>query len=159
MITYLTDPSFEKTAKELSDVHLEQQFHDMQKILGILAVDDKDNLFYNHPAVEMWRGYGDCLFEFMLTIKDECDYRRIYLDSDWDNALKIFYAFPVGGIEEPDWLDNELVHISHRQRLFIIDSESYPTFAWDAIEPAVLCHTTCEVMWPTHMTGMSQGYV
>jgi hypothetical protein len=159
MIIYMTDSTFEQTAKDLSDKDLEQQFHNMQTILKILAVDDTNNILYNDPAVEAWRGYGDCLFEFMLTIKDECDYRRIYLDSEWDNALKIFYAFPNGGIVEPDWLDNELIHMSHRQRLFELDPVAYPTFAWDAIEPPVLCHTDCEVMWPTHMTEESQGYV
>lgn len=151
MITYLTDPDLTKTAKDLSDKDLAQQFHDMQRILGLLATEDTGNINYWLPGVQMWLGYGDALFEFMLTIKDECDYRRIYMDSDWDNALKIFYAFPNGGILWPEWMDWDILHKDHRRRLFELDPQNYWAFAWDAIDKPVKCCADCEVLWPTHV--------
>lgn len=147
MIVYMPEESVRDSVKALGHADLEQQFLDIIEILGILTHGYPDD----HPAIEMWRGYEDALFEYLLETKEELANRGIYKSSDWDNAFKIYNEFPIAGIEWPEWMDNHLLHKSHRQRLFLNDPDEYDKYSWDAIDPMILCHNECYVLWPTHI--------
>ena len=86
--------------------------------------------WYNHPAVQMWKGY-----EFQLITYGQSMCREWIARGYKDTLLKKFVD--VLKDEKPDinppWLGNIEFHASHRSNLLRKDPKHYGRFGW--IEP------------------------
>jgi len=99
----------------------------------------------------MWRGYDNALFEYLRVIKDECLYRGIQTEKNW-NALTEMYKWNWNrgnNILMPPWWGDNKVHQSHRNNLYRKDPEHYAEFANDKF---ISCCDKCNYYWPTHKT-------
>lgn len=87
----------------------------------------KRTAWYNHPAVQQWRGYEQGL---MLYLKEICRewVNRGYKDTCWEKALEI--VPPKEPVLLPNWFGNESFHASHRAALLAKNPEWYEQFAW-----------------------------
>ena len=90
----------------------------------------KKTPWYNHPAVQMWKGYETALVEYGFAICREWK-QRGYKDSclekidsfDWNKEADTIY---------PPWLGNETFHLSHKSNLVRKKPEYYrPIFGKD----------------------------
>lgn len=151
-ITYMPHDSFQESLKALTLDDLCQQVLDAERILLALTIDNTTEWEYNHPAVEMWRGYEEALFEYLLDAKEEANSRGIYVDtSKWNDAFQRYYIFSRPQIVWPDWAEDHILNKAHRQRLFLNNPDGYTDFSWDAIDPIILCHDECYTLWPSHI--------
>jgi hypothetical protein len=97
----------------------------------------------------MWRGYDNALFDYLRVIKDECLYRNIQTEKNW-NALTEMYEWNWhrgDNIVMPPWWGDNRVHQSHRNNLYRKDPEYYAKFVNDEF---VACCDKCNYWWPTH---------
>jgi ribosomal protein L37AE/L43A len=82
----------------------------------------KMTAWYNHPAVQMWKGYERGL---LLYLQEMCAewVGRGYNDTCWEKAQQI--VFKNGPILLPDWIGNETFHKSHQSNLLRKNPEHY----------------------------------
>ena len=85
--------------------------------------------WYNHPAVQMWKGYETGL---MLYLREICAawVRLGYKDTCWEKAIEVGFRPPnVGeGFLLPNWLGNESFHLSHQSNLLRKNPDHYSQF-------------------------------
>ena len=81
--------------------------------------------WYNHPTVQMWKGYEAGLLLYMQEICSEWS-RRGYKDTCWKKAQHLGYRRK--NIFLPDWLGNERFHLSHQSNLLRKYPEHYSQF-------------------------------
>ncbi len=129
MQTFLPYPDFKQTVKSLDKKRLFKQLVEAKQILCILKVGDipeqwKQTKSYsnprswkNHPAVQMWVGYEECLREYYNTVLTECLGRLIKTVQQRlvcsENIIK------------PWWLGDENYHRAMRARLIEKDYSHY----------------------------------
>jgi len=69
--------------------------------------------WYNHPAVQMWKGYSNGLFLYLEEMVREWKLR-----GGVDTCLEKAKEFKTNGpVLLPDWLGNESFHLSHQSNL------------------------------------------
>lgn len=116
--------------------------------------------WYNHPAVQMWKGYEYRLTCYGVVVcsewiargfNDTC--RDKILDHQWRLYYELETLWGVNSIgivdrahkPYPTWLGNEAFHASHRSNLLRKSPEHYSQFGWT--EPHDLPY-----IWPTKQT-------
>jgi len=150
MQTFVPFDNFEDSAAVLDNKRLNKQLLEGRQIYKILASGQTSGAWVNHPAVKMWRGYDNALFDYLRVIKDECLYRNIQTEKNW-NALTEMYKWNWhrgDSIVMPPWWGDNRVHQSHRNNLYRKDPEYYPEFLNDKF---VACCEKCNYVWPTHL--------
>jgi hypothetical protein len=149
MQTFVPFNNFEDSAAVLDNKRLNKQLLEGRQIYKILASNQIKGAWVNHPAVKMWRGYDNALFDYLRVIKDECLYRNIQTEKNW-NALTEMHErnwHRGDGIVMPPWWGENKVHQSHRNNLYRKDPEHYAEFVNDEF---IACCDKCNYWWPTH---------
>jgi hypothetical protein len=149
MQTFVPYESFIKSAVVLDNKRLNKQLLEGRQIYKILSSNQTSGAWVNHPAVKMWRGYEFSLYKYLEIIKEECDFRGISTEKNW-NALTEMHKWNWhrgSNIVMPPWWGDERVHQSHRNNLYKKDPEFYVEFNQDGF---VSCCEKCNYFWPTH---------
>lgn len=149
MQTFVPFADLSSSASSLDSKRLNKQLLEGRQIYGILSSGKRTGAWVNHPAVKMWRCYDNGLYEYLRVVKDECDHRGIQTKKNWD-AIEEMHENNWnrgGNIVMPPWWGDERVHESHRNNLYVKDSDYYSDF-----ESAhrVTCCDKCNYFWPTH---------
>lgn len=97
---------------------------DLQKLTSHYIIKTP---WYNHPAVQMWKGHEWELCMYGKIICDEwinCGFKDTMRDKflNWFNKL--------ANIQKPPWLGNDQFHASHRANLLRKDPKYYGQFRW-----------------------------
>lgn len=172
MQTFLPYPSFHKSANCLDNRRLGKQRVECLQILNTLFLGTISNRcshchkiykrglmscphcdyngfdiiktpWYNHPAVQMWKGYEWALFDYTADMC--CEWQeRGFKDSVRTKIKGIMIKFPYAQ-NTPPWLGNEKFHASHRSNLLRKNPSYYGVYGWK--EPDNLPY-----YWPTKQT-------
>jgi len=138
MQTFLPYPDFNQSASVLDRQRLGKQRVEVLQILR--ALTDPEYGWQHHPAVEMWRGYQQCLVDYGLAVCDEW-IKRGYEDSCADK-IDLFWDWEATEYPVPPWLGDEDFHASHRSNLYHKNPTHYgPIFG----EQPVLAY-----VWPSN---------
>lgn len=151
MQTFLPYKDFDKSAKALDNKRLNKQILEGYQILKVLNNPDPRAAWRNHPAVKMWRGHEQALFEYIMAMVKQADLRGIKTDKNKDNIYSLRLAtIKQWGNGYPEWYRNGIERIteSHRANLYRKDPEYYMDFVHDRANP---CCDTCQYYWPTHI--------
>ena len=136
MQTFLPYADFHLSAEVLDRQRLGKQRVECLQILRVLKQgewkDDtksKHTPWYNHPAVQMWRGYETDLMLYLYEICLEW-VRRGYKDTCWEKAISVGFRPPNVGIEFliPEWIGNSKFHKSHQSNLLRKNPVHYSQF-------------------------------
>ena len=153
MQTFLPHRDFDKTAKHLDRKRLIKQSVENLQVLKSLAGLYTSGAWKNHPAIKMWNGHEDWLFQYNESIIKEIlmrgyknstrvQFDQIYQDNFW-------------GVDSdsPWWLGDERVHYSHRGRLYEKDPDNYYFYSEfaDYRQLGYTCCESCSYYWPTHV--------
>jgi hypothetical protein len=149
MQTFVPFADFNESAGVLDNKRLNKQLLEGRQIYQILVSGRRTGAWVNHPAVKMWRNYDMSLFAYLEAIKDECVNRGIATKKNWDAILDIHNNNWNRGsnIVMPPWWDDNRVHESHRNNLYVKDSDYYNEFS---SAHRVTCCDKCNYFWPTH---------
>jgi len=158
MQTFVPFSNFEDSAASLDNKRLNKQLLEGRQIYNILASGKRSGAWVNHPAVKMWRNYDMALFEYLAVMKDECIHRKIKTDNNWSAILDIHEKNWNRGsnVVMPPWWDDERVHESHRNNLYIKDPDHYAEFS---TAKRVVCCEKCNYFWPTHTVWYNRELV
>lgn len=146
MQTFLPYENFRKSAECLDTKRLGKQRVEALQILR--ALFNPNYGWQNHPAVNMWRGYGYVLTIYGLVIctvwikrgyKDTC-YRKIlneycgedveFIDSYINLAGKFYDHQNNVTMIMPSWFNNKEIFSQYRSLLLWKDREHYSQFGW-----------------------------
>lgn len=157
MQTFMPYKDFDKTAHALDSKRLNKQILEGYQILKVLNNPDPRAGWRNHPAVKMWRGYENLLFDYILSMVREADRRGIKTDTNKNNLIALRVAtISNWGSGEPEWFNDKQVMAkvttTHRANLYKKDSFFYSHFS-DAVfnknnQP---CCERCQYFWVTHI--------
>lgn len=161
MQTFVPYANSHLSAASLDNKRLNKQLLEGRQIYGILASNKSTGAWVNHPAVKMWRNYDNALYAYLKAIKEECVLRGIQTQKNWEAIEKMHYWNWNRGsnIVMPPWWNDDRVHESHRNNLYVKDSEYYYDF-FDA--KRVTCCEKCNYWWPTHTSiynNKFSGYI
>lgn len=152
MQTFLPEADFSKTAKHLDRQRLMKQRVENLQILKSLAGLYSSGAWSNHPAVKMWGGHEDWLYDYNQAILKEV-FLRGYKDNTADEFDRI-YQENFWGVDsdKPWWLGNKKLHYSHKGRLYEKDPEKYYFYSdyADYRDLGYTCCDSCSYYWPTH---------
>ena len=149
MQTFVPYTDMYESAAVLDNKRLNKQLLEGRQIYSILSSGRTKGGWVRHPAVLMWKGYDNALFEYLIAIKYECDERSISTEKNWDAIQEMYdWNWDRGdNIVMPPWWGDERIHESHRNNLYVKDPEYYAEFGNDS---RVTCCDTCNYFWPTH---------
>lgn len=143
MQTFLPYSSFEKSASVLDNKRLGKQRVEAKQIY--LALTKKNYGWKNHPAVKMWKGNEEWLLKYGISICEE------WIDRGFKDSLlewfRMEFAICHKSLGYPNWLDNELLHSSHRSALLAKNPEHYGELGWTE-EPMDLTFKPLPYYWP-----------
>lgn len=167
MQTFLTYPLYRDSAKCLDNRRLGKQRVECLQILNTLAKGEfhrdvlyhygtklKKTPWYNHPAVQMWKGFEGQLAIYGLYICNEW-IKRGFKDTCFDKLHKFIpeYAFSENHHIDysghsarlypmPKWFSDSRLFASHRANLLRKDPIWYGQFGWTE-------SPDMEYFWPT----------
>jgi hypothetical protein len=149
MQTFVPYVDMYESASVLDNKRLNKQLLEGRQIYSILSSGRTRGGWVRHPAVLMWKGYDNALFEYLIAIKYECDERGISTEKNWDAIQEMYdWNWDRGdNIVMPPWWGDERIHESHRNNLYIKDPEYYAEFR---NANRVACCDKCNYFWPTH---------
>lgn len=152
MQTFVPFDDFDKSAQVLDSKRLNKQLLEGRQIYGILASGKRTGAWVNHPAVNMWRNYDMSLFNYLYAIKDECDYRGIKTENNWNAILDIHEKnwYRGNNVVMPPWWGDDRVHLSHQGRLYEKSPDEYMEFYTTYSLGWKTCCNKCTYFWPTH---------
>lgn len=156
MQTFLPSKDFDTSANMLDSKRLNKQILEGYQILKVLNNPDPRAGWRNHPAVKMWGGYENALFDYITSMVREARTRGIKTDKNWDNLINLRVAtIHNWGSGYPKWYQNsetmKKVTTTHRANLYKKDPEYYYAFYVDSISPNNKpCCDTCQYFWVTH---------
>ena len=156
MQTFLPYKDFDKSANALDNKRLNKQILEGYQILKVLNNPDPRAGWRNHPAVKMWRGFENALFDYILCMVREAKLRGIRTEKNMDNLITLRAAtIQNWGSGMPAWYNDASimakVTTTHKANLYRKDDVYYYEFK-DAVisknnEP---CCATCQYYWVTH---------
>lgn len=121
MQTFMVHENYDITAKCLDDKRLGKQRVEAYQILKALRGDyDKTGAWVNHPATVMWRNHQGALCNYGIAMCLE--WRKRGFD---DTLLFQFLDSNTGKHNKPWWVNNELLHLTHRSNLIRKNSDYY----------------------------------
>jgi hypothetical protein len=156
MQTFLPYKDFDKTAHVLDSKRLNKQILEGYQIMNVLMNPDPRAGWRNHPAVKMWRGFENSLFDYILAMIREADRRGIKTDKNKDNLLQLrVRTISQWGDGTPEWYNDkhkmDRVTTTHKANLYRKDEVFYHNFAKAVISPNnEPCCEKCNYFWVTH---------
>jgi hypothetical protein len=156
MQTFLPYKDFDKSAHALDSKRLNKQILEGYQIMNVLMNDDPKAGWRNHPAVKMWRGFENSLFDYILAMIREADRRGIKTDKNKDNLINLrVRTISRWGHGIPAWYNNakimKRVTTTHKANLYRKDDEYYYKFKEAVISPNnEPCCDKCNYYWVTH---------
>ena len=95
----------------------------MQILKNLWGLRDR---WYNHPAVQMWRGYESALKEYYNTIVLE------WISRGYKNNMP-FYSVKITTTDNflPNWFGRKDFHDAHKSNLLKKDTEFYVKYGWN----------------------------
>lgn len=141
----IASTNFADIAKVLDNKRLNKQaLEGWQIMMNLLQLDPKGEHriskgWSNHPAVKMWRGHEQSLFDYIAAMTDEWILRG-YKTTIKDKALETLKVAMQHGlvsaiINPPTWITEskvyEVVAKSHRLALLTKEYEWYSQFGWE----------------------------
>ncbi len=152
MQTFLPYKSFTESAKALDSKRLNKQVLEGYQILKVLHNPDPRAAWRNHPAVKMWAGYPDALYDYIANMVIEARNRGIKTDKNEANLIELHSQYAMNWKSGmPKWYhdDTKLNRLteSHRANLYRKDPEYYAMFHGDNANP---CCDKCQYYWVTH---------
>jgi len=133
MQTFLPYPSFD-SVRLLDMKRLGKQRVEAKQILKALS-SGPGAAWYNHPAVQMWKGYEMALCCYL----NSCI--RWWIGKGYKNTM-LSVNLQGFSVKLPPWFGNDRFHESHRSNLMRKNPEYYSQFDWG--EPDNLPY-----FWPT----------
>jgi hypothetical protein len=118
--------------------------------------DDPRAGWRNHPAVKMWRGFENSLFDYILAMVREAKRRGIKTDKNEENLINLrVRTIDRWGNGFPSWYNDKAimrkVTTTHKANLYRKDDVYYYGFKEAVIsqdnEP---CCDRCQYYWVTH---------
>jgi len=85
----------------------------------------KKTAWYNHPAVQMWKGYESGLMIYLKEMWIRWTTLG-YEDTCWEKALGIWGYNDLALL--PDWIGNDRFHLSHQSNLLRKNHEHYSQY-------------------------------
>lgn len=155
MQTFLPYTSYRECAKALDNKRLNKQILECYQILNILSGQSKSRAWAHHPAVLMWAGAENHLYDYTMTMVKEATLRGIKVGKNLDN-LKALYnkCKSMWGDALPVWRKSkhkEHVHITHRVNLYHKDPIYYASFGQFVEDQYnTPCCEKCKYYWATH---------
>ena len=150
MQTFLPYASFLATASVLDSRRLNKQITETWQILNAI---ENGGAWQNHPAVQMWTEYKDCLIVYGIILYSE--WQRRYQDGKRGGKLehkageklrsRYSYEYP----HKPPWLGDERLHKTHRACLLAKNYEHYSQFGWTE-KPTSKTKDGWPYWWPTN---------
>jgi hypothetical protein len=156
MQTFLPYKDFDKSANALDSKRLNKQILEGYQIMNVLMNPDPKAGWRNHPAVKMWRGYENTLFDYILAMLREADRRGIKTDKNKDNLIQLrVRTIDQWGNGLPKWYNDKnimaKVTTTHKANLYRKDDIYYHNFAKAVISPNnEPCCDRCQYYWVTH---------
>ena len=149
MQTFVPFADFNESAEVLDNKRLNKQLLEGRQIYQILVSGRRTGGWVNHPAVKMWRNYDMSFFNYLESVKNECVHRGIQTEKNWNAILDLHEKNWNRGsnIVMPPWWNDQRVHESHRNNLYVKDSDHYAMFS---SAKRVACCDRCNYFWPTH---------
>lgn len=135
---------FVHAASILDGARLRKQRIEVQQIWLALTTGKG---WVHHPATLAWKGFEQALLRYGYEIAIECA-RRGWKDgvADWCKE-----RMEVKPFSTPPWLEDPLLHATHRSSLLRKDFDYYSRFGWS--EPDDL-----EYVWPVVNATWPRGY-
>lgn len=125
MQTFVFAQNFAVIAQTLDNKRLGKQRVETYQILNTLS--GKSSGWVNHPATRMWQGY-----EFSLAVYGSvmCEIwkERGFRDSLQEKFKEAISSFRNQNTEEPWWLEDPLLHLTHKSNLMRKEPDWYK---WD----------------------------
>jgi hypothetical protein len=130
VITWMTRPSYGKTASDLDTARLSEQMSRgamiFDKLTGIAVPEIADN----HPVLDMWRGYEFALAIYAMMLNLEFVFARGYADQACSRVLlksikEIQREEPDFSYVGPPWVRDTAVIKSHRSNLIRLLPNDY----------------------------------
>jgi hypothetical protein len=156
MQTFLPYTDFDKTAHVLDSKRLNKQILECYQILKVLNNPDPKAGWRNHPAVKMWRGHENALFDYTLAMIREADRRGIKTDKNKENLMVLRVATIANwGNGLPTWFSDSStirrVTTTHRANLYNKDDAYYYNFKSAVVDKNNdPCCAGCKYYWTAH---------
>lgn len=149
MQTFVPYADVNESASVLDNKRLNKQLLEGRQIYNILAGNRTTGGWIRHPAVLMWRNYDMGLYSYLTAMRDECDSRGISWEKNWSAIENIHNKNWHRGnnVVMPSWWNDERVHQSHRNNLYVKDPDYYAEFMEDS---RITCCDNCNYFWPSH---------
>ena len=152
MQTFLPYKDYARVAEVLDSKRLNKQILEGYQILKVLNNPNPKAAWRNHPAVKMWEGHEQALFEYIMAMVTTARLRGIKTDKNWENIMTLRLAtIKNWGNGLPSWYTNRTelkrVTTSHKANLYRKDPEYYYAFSHNQANP---CCEKCQYYWPTH---------
>lgn len=156
MQTFLPYSNYSQCAKSLDNKRLNKQILECYQILNILSGQSKSSAWSRHPAVLMWEGAENELYNYTMAMVEEANIRGIKTDKNLFNInnlrdkCKSFW-----GNDKPIWNQDGMtlhkVNATHKVSLYNKDPEYYANFAeHENSIYNIPCCDKCKYYWPTH---------
>jgi len=156
MQVFMSEYTFEESAKVLDNKRLVKQLLEGRQILAALAGQTKG--WRNHPATRMFEGYEPALFDYLYYVAKEMEQRGYKTENNWNEIARLALVhFTVDSdYEMPPWfVDRATLHsvvTTHRRSLYNKAPELYPQYEYEAsIGADFVCCDRCNYYWPTHI--------
>jgi len=130
--TFLPYPNFSKSAAVLDTKRLGKQIIEAQQVFK--AITQPDYGWQSHPAVNMWRGYEQCLVVYAQACNFEWFTRRGKDHGAWTNLLALWQQYVKDNPHDPTqrflppWYNDDRFHRSHQSNLLRKDPVHYGQF-------------------------------
>lgn len=138
--TFITAKCFKKSAQLLDNTRLWKQVIEAKTILNIITNSLKS--WANHPAVNQWRGYEDCLKYYYNCHLDE------WVQRGFKNNTQTHYPVNEKKITYPYWAKSDIYINSHKASLLRKNPSNYETKFTDIPE----VYLTRGYFWPSKHT-------
>jgi hypothetical protein len=156
----IASTDFSDIAKVLDNKRLNKQaLEGWQIMMNLLQLDPQGEHrvskgWSNHPAVKMWKGHEQSLYDYIVAMTDEWILRG-YKTTIKDKASETLKVATLHGLvsnitKPPTWITESQVYKevakSHRLALLTKDYEWYSQFGWD--EDSGKAPESYDYVWP-----------
>lgn len=155
MQTFLPYTSYHECAKALDSKRLNKQILECYQILNVLSGQSPTGAWRNHPAVLMWAGAENKLYDYTMAMVKEASLRGIKVDKNLANIQGLYNKCKtLWGNMQPVWYNPKHranVHVTHKVNLYHKDPIYYASFSkFVNDEHNVPCCDKCKYYWATH---------
>lgn len=134
--TWLPYPNYAESARVLDTRRLSRQRVEVVEIMDVLHEVNQQSEYYDHPVIEMWRGYEPQLCEYGMVMCEEYQTRnrtragkivntRVTDLISWHLDCATSGEFT---LSKPPWFGDVQLHLSHQSNLVRENPDHYWKF-------------------------------